>query len=498
MSSKHSPSAESSASVDPVTGEKIWSAGTLTYTSGGLVLLFTLLLLGDFSWSMRERSVGPMSQWYLNSLNVPSLWFGILFSSFPAMIGLFLGPIISVKSDRHRGKLGRRIPFLLVTTPIAALGMIGLGLTPYLTSWLHGTLRDHQPFGNWLHSILDGSVFGDKLINAMQNEMFMAILCFGLFWTFFEFASIAGNAVFGGLINDVVPRSLLGRFYGLFRAVSLIDGMIFNYWLMGLVPTYFTVIMIIIGVFYGFAFLWVCLRVKEGDYPPPPEREVHPVTGEVGNWWIGVKAYFKECFSHYYYVSVFVMMMLAGLSFAPINVFALPYANSLNVDMKEYGHYLALTYLISLCLSYFLGWLADKLHPLRMALITLLGYAIVTAWGGIYATSASGFLVAWVLHGVLSGCYFTSTASLGQRLFPHSKFAQFASAAGILGALASMGLAPLVGQIIDVSGKVYRLTFVAGSCLSLLAMVSGIVVFFQFQKLGGAENYVAPGETEKV
>jgi hypothetical protein len=69
-----------------------------------------------------------MAQWYLNSLKVDSLWFGILTSSFPAFLGLILGPIVSVKSDRHRGKLGRRIPFLLVTTPMAALGMCGLEL----------------------------------------------------------------------------------------------------------------------------------------------------------------------------------------------------------------------------------------------------------------------------------------------------------------------------------------------------------------------------------
>lgn len=102
---------------------------------------------------MRDRSVGPMAQWYLKHLEVPNYLLALLISSFPALVGLILGPIISVKSDRHRGPRGRRIPFLLLTTPIAA------------------------------------------------------------------------TAVLGGLVNDVVPRELLGHFYGLFRAVSLIDGM---------------------------------------------------------------------------------------------------------------------------------------------------------------------------------------------------------------------------------------------------------------------------------
>ena len=474
-----------------------WIAGTLCYTTGGLVFLFFVLLLGDFAWSMRDRSVGPMSQWYLNSMKVPSFWFAVIFSAFPSVIGLFLGPVISVKSDRHRGKRGRRIPFLLVTTPIAALGMIGLGATPYLSRFAYGVLNGDNFIGRFLHGILGGNFLGGKILSVMQSEMTLALICFAVFWTCFEIASIAGNAVFGGLVNDVVPRPLLGRFYGLFRAVSLIDGIIFNYWLMGLVPSHFAFIMIVIGSFYGIAFLWVCLRVKEGDYPPPPEREVHPAAGGRENWWIGVKSYFKECFSHPYYVSIFLMAMLASISFSPINIFAIPYASSLNLDMGTYGKYLALTYLISLCLSYFLGWMADKIHPLRMALISLLGYALVMLWGSVYATNASNFLIAWVLHGVLSGCYFTSAASLGQRMYPHSRFAQFASAYGIVHSLASICLGPLLGQIIDIS-KMYRLTFMAGFALSILGVVMGIFVYFQFMRLGGPKSYVAPGETEKT
>jgi Na+/melibiose symporter-like transporter len=236
--------ASAAASVASVAPARTWTVGTLTYTSGGLVVLFCWLLFGDFAWSMRERSVGPMAHWYLNQLKVPNLLFGLLLSSFPALIGVTLGPVISVKSDRHRGRRGRRIPFLLVTTPIAALGMIGIAVTPLVARQVHGLFPE-------------------------QNETVVAVVCFGVFWAAFEFATIAAHSVFGGLINDVVPKQLLGRFHGLFRAVSLIDGMIFNYWIMGKVPDHFTLILCIIGVFYGTAFMWVCFKVREGNYPPP-------------------------------------------------------------------------------------------------------------------------------------------------------------------------------------------------------------------------------------
>jgi len=75
-----------------------------------------------------------------------------------------------------RGRWGRRIPFLLVTTPLAAFGMIGLALTPILAKWMHG----HFPG---------------------QTEVVVTLVCFSLFWAAFELATIAGQAVFGGLFG---------------------------------------------------------------------------------------------------------------------------------------------------------------------------------------------------------------------------------------------------------------------------------------------------------
>ncbi len=153
---------------------KQWRAGTLVYTPAALVLLFLWLLWGDFAWAMRDRSVGPMASWYLSHLNVSSLLFGLLMTSFPALITLVLAPTISYISDRHRGRIGRRIPFLLITTPLSAAGMIGLGLTPLVSAYVHAAMPGQ-----------DGTV--------------VALVSFGVFWAIFEVASIASQAVFGGL-----------------------------------------------------------------------------------------------------------------------------------------------------------------------------------------------------------------------------------------------------------------------------------------------------------
>lgn len=459
-----------SDSAPPKSGQafakKIWTVGTLTYTSGGIIALFAWLLFGDFAWSMRERSVVPMAQWYLHSLSVPNLVFGLLISSFPALISIFAAPIISVKSDRHRGKWGRRIPFLLVTTPLAAFGMIGLGVTPILAQYVHKLMPE-------------------------QSEMMVSLICFGIFWAAFELATIAGQSVFGGLINDIVPKELLGRFYGLFRAVSLIDGIIFNYWIMGYVPTHFTLIFVSIGVFYGTAFMLVCFKIKEGEYPPPPpasEQTVRPG----GSWLNGIKTYLKDCFSNPYYLCVFILMKMGALAIFPINMFAIPYAISLGIDMAVYGKFMALTFAISFLLAFPIGWLVDLFHPLRMVIATIIGYLLLTVWAGFYATTVNSFLVAWVAHGVLSGCNVTSGASLGQRLFPRAKFAQFDSAANMFTSLMNMVIGPAVGLVIDWSGGVYRYTFTMAGGIAGFALLVSIYVHWRFMKLGGPKNYVAP------
>lgn len=470
-----------------------WKVGTLTYTSGGLAILFFWLLFGDFAWSMRDRSVGPMAHWYLKHLGVSNLLFGFLVSAFPAMVGIVVGPVVSIMSDNHRGRWGRRIPFLMALTPLATFGMLGLAATPWLASQLHSLCQPES--GSMVYrGLMATGAGGEWLVTRLQNELVVSILCFGVFWALFEIAVIAGLPVFNGLINDVVPKELIGRFYGLFRTVALLDGIIFNYWIIGHVPEHFSLILTSIGVFYGLAFTWVCFKVKEGNYPEP----VRSAT-QLSPWRsfsASFRLYIRQCCSHRYYLSVFLMTTLGTITFLPVNAFAIPYARSVGMSMEFYGKCLALTFCISFCLSYLLGWLADLFHPIRVGVAALIFYLGVTAWGWLYASTAETFAIAFVGHALASGVYVTGISSLGQRLFPQGRFAQFTSAGGILMSFATIGMSPLIGYIIDVSGSIYRYTFMVGGILALGGIASAFYLYRQFLHYGGPANYVAPSVAE--
>lgn len=448
----------------PNTRPKLWQQGTLTYSVFGLGMLCFWLLWGDVAWAMRDRSMPSIMQLLFRNFGASNLTIGLLISTLPQILILFSGPIISSLSDRHRGSHGRRIPFLLAHIPIAVSALLLAAASPWLGITLNRALGIHSP-----------------------GLSICMLIFIGMGWSCFELAAVVANSVFYALINDVVPTALLGRFYGLFRAISLISSIIFNVYVFGLVEKHFSIIFIALAVLYGSCFLAMCLQVKEGEYPPPEPMK----DGEV-SFLPRLKLYFKNCFSNPYYLWVLLAIAAPSISLNAFNTYAVPFAKSLSMDMTYYGHCLAITYICSLVLSYPIGMLADHFHPLRTSLVALIPYAIVEGIGTLFATNQHIFSICFVLHGVFAGIWLTSAISLPMRLFPKLNFSQFFVATYMVTGLGIMSFSPLIGQFIDLTHEFYRLTFAAAFGFAILGILSGLVVYRKFVKLGGVKGYVAP------
>jgi MFS family permease len=458
-----SVSEESAGGAPPV---KTWSVGTLTYTFSGLIALFAWLLWGDFAWSLKERSIGQALQILLMKFGASDMLTGFLLGSLPAGIAMFLCPVIGYRSDRHRGRWGRRIPFILVPLPIVVLSMIGLAFSPRLGALFH------------------------HLCGAHSLGLNSSILMFlGFFWVLFAFAGIIMNSVSGALINDVVPTAVLGRFYGAWRAFSLGAGMLFSFWIFGLTEAHYEMIFIVIGLLFGGGLLLMCLKVKEGEYPPPPPAE--PDKGVKGIY-EATRGYMKTCFGSSYYLLVFVVLGAPAIAFMPFNLFSIFYAKSIHMSMDEYGKWNAVMFLVSFALSYPIGMLADRVHPVRLSIIGLAAYGLVCLWGGFFVRSTLTFIIAVLACGLITGIWMTATASLPQRLLPASKFAEYLSAAGIINCLCQIVIGPVLGVFLDSCGHVYSYVFFVGAGLTALCLWACVVVHRRFMKFGGPEHYVAP------
>src|SRR5205807_1246446 len=142
--------------------------------------------------------------------------------------------------------------------------------------------------------------------------------------------------------------------------------------------------------------------------------------------------------SHPYYVLFFVSIMLANIAFAPINAYSVPFATSLHMSDTMYGRWSAVQLGLSLLQAYPLGWLADRIHPIRVTLMALCLYSLTTFLAFLFVRSAPTFAAAHVICGTCSGMWLTATAPLGLMLLPKGKFATYASGGGIIHALGAI------------------------------------------------------------
>jgi MFS family permease len=261
--------------------------------------------------------------------------------------------------------------------------------------------------------------------------------------------------------------------------VSLLAGIVFFKWIVGYSESHFDWIFIGLALLYGLGFILMCVFVREGNYPPPDPRPPRPrgnivdVVKSVGEW---VKAYFRECFADRYYLWIYGAMMLGAMAFGPVNSFGVLYAKSLGVPMAAYGNLLVITYMISFALSYALGWAADRFHPLRVGAWSMALYAAANLWAGFVATTPATFAVAFVAHGVISGCFYTVQVPIFQRLFPVAKFGQLYSAANLVGGSGLVLVPAAAGLMLDETGYVYRYTYLFGGWIALFGFVTMLVV----------------------
>jgi MFS family permease len=387
-------------------------------------------------------------------------------TTIPQIIGLILVPIISYRSDRFRSRWGRRIPFLLVSVPIVTTALVGVAFCPEIAAQLDGMLGTSSPGFNSC-----------------------ALIIFGILWAMFTIGGSIGGAVRGGLTNDVVPRPVLGRFAGMVRVLSLICGIIFNWFLFGLIKAHFRWIFLALAAVAALTMIIMCLKVKEGDYPPPPE-----VAGEGGlsKLFNSTKTYLVECFRNPYYRWVFMALALAGLSLGPVNGYILRYSEQMKLDTGIYGKIKATNHFCGMLFALPIGILADRFHPLRMTIVTLSLYALTLLMGSIFIQGPKTFAVAAFGHLFVSGLYISASGALGQMLLPRLKFAQFASAAGVITAIGTIVISYALAIFLDRPGINYRLTFIVGFAMTVVAVVVLLIVYRKFMALGGPKGYVAP------
>ena len=401
----------------------------------------------------------------LREHNATNSEIALLVGTLASVLNMVVTPIVSVKSDRHRGPNGRRIPFLFWPTPLIAILLAAIPFAPEATRFVLST-----PVAKGL---------------LEWSPVSPVILVFGLFIAAFQLVNMVVASVYYYLFKDVVPEAYLGRFLSLFRVFGSLAGFVFNYFIFGLAESHMREIFIGVGALYGIGFLLMCWKVKEGTYPPPPPYEKGP--GVVS----AVRTFFVECFRERIYLWVYAARTLgtvAGLS-GVFSIFFL--RDELGFNLDPLGKLGAWQMLAVIPLAYPFGILVDRWKPMRAILATTVAFAILYTIFYFYITDWNSLIVAGFLGAIISFLYSIAIGVWIQSILPGARYGQFASAMALVTAVVVAVGAPLCGMFFDWV-KVYRFHYLWFAFFMFASAICLWRVYRHWLRHGGPAHYVAP------
>ncbi len=460
----------------PPPTQKIYRCGTLTYTKLTLTTLFGWLLWGDFCYTMMETVIPNIFPLRLKELGLSNISMSFIMSTIPGIMDIVVGPLVSYKSDRHRGPMGRRIPYIFYTLPFMVISFVMIGWSAEIGTWLQSTM----PF---LRKVAPTTI---------------TLSLFVIFVVAFHIFNNFVGCVYYYLFNDVVPPQFLGRFNGYFKIVGGAAGAIYSYFLFQYSLSHFREIMTGVAILYMVGMGIMCLRVKEGSYPPPPEDEFSGFLGKFKS--IGKQSFTTRFYWYFYLTSA--CTAIAGAT----GIFNIFVSQQMNLTLKQIGILKAVGGIGIMISTYFAAVFVDRWHPLRIATYNAIGNAFnaYNAWIWLFITLPSAVFFWASLISSLADQFAVAMGSLCgiamfMRLMPKSLYGQFSAANAVIRAVGGMGAGLLAGLFLDgmkwvLNGSdfAYRFGFMWQGTFRIMAAVFMCLAYREWLKLGGDEHYQAP------
>ncbi|GAT34429.1 MFS-type transporter, Atg22 family [Terrimicrobium sacchariphilum] len=451
----------------PGTQPGVYTAGSLVYSKKSLMVLSLWLLWGDFAFYFFETVFGRFLPLFLKDLQASNTMIGVMTGSFAGLVNVLFLPSISRWCDNLRTPLGRRIPLLIVATPLTASMVVAVGFAPEMAKWISS---------NFFHLLPGGT---------SEKNIVIWLMC--VFVVSFHFLNMVLVNAYNWLIRDVVPLPVMSRFLAWFTIIGTLSSAVFLFFVFPHLSTHRHEIFIGVGVAYTILFLLMCWKVKEGNYPPP-----QPASERTGFFKTFI-VYFRECLQIplYRYFFLAYLLVTASLNCAG-NFITLFAGNTLHLDMNEMGHVFGWTAVISLVFSYPIGWLCDRFSPIHVAIASISAIIAGALLAFFFIGSATGFLVYSLAFSLPTMAWALAQRATSMKLFPAEYFGQFSSGLNVFGCGALIIGNILIGILMDASGSNYRVAFLWTVGISASALIPMVLVLRGWQQHGGHDNYVPP------
>ena len=436
--------------------------GTLHYRSlGKLIEAGAYLMLALLATNlMGYKLYSTLLPLLLDKQGFTSSRIALIMSTIPSMLTFVICPIISTASDKTRTRFGRRMPYLAISAPVVTLFLMLI------------------PWSGQIAALFPGEP-------PKATAILMATLTFC-----FQVAFLIPGSMLYYVAADIIPHDHVGRF----TAVSSILGTgltaLFNYCLLKRCVENPRLWFTVIGGLFLMATWLLCLRVKEGEYPPV-EDNPQDSSNALGNFPAYIRLYFRECYSHPLYVLLFLGTALNQASTVCRNTFNLLFATkSLKMDAGQYGKVIGVGAVLSALMLLPLGRLMDRIHPLRMYIVSGIVVIAVNAWGYFFVHSYQTFYVIGVMISLVYAIQNMAGTPMLICLVPTDKYGQFASANSMVNCLVMFPASYLGGVVIEHLG--YQMIFAWDFLVTILATIAMLCVYRSWQKLGGPHSYSPP------
>ncbi len=441
-------------------GDPELRAGTIQYSRPGLFATIFFLCLGSGLFFIIPMLVGNATPLLLEKLSASNRAIALVGTTLPYILNMVITPVLSFQSDRYRSRLGRRMPYLLIGTPLIALFLLGVGFYAEIGSFcstLFPTFNQNSEF--WiLAALLTG---------------------YNIFY-------LVNGSIIYYVYPDVIPGKYIGRFMSLLQLVGSGAGFFFSRYLLKYIETDLQLLFVGLTIAFLIGMGVIFLFVREGNYPPIEEEKRFP--GLIGI----VVSYVRECYSVPFYYAFFLMMALSETSLVCRNMFNLLYAkNTLGLTVEEAGIIAGWCGAVSCVLCYPIGMVVDKIGSLRVYGAGLVLVILVNIYGFFFVHDGTTFYISSIALAVVYAIQMTSTLPVFVDILPRELYGQFSSANALLRALFMAIGAYLGGWLFDWI-KDYQYIFAWDFLFTCAALGCFAVLYVSWKKRGGREHYVAP------
>ncbi|MBO5725080.1 MAG: MFS transporter [Lentisphaeria bacterium] len=406
-----------------------YTAGTLHYSTLGIVRTIFFLLWGTFFFALLEYVLVPtLLPLSFKQLGTSGALMGIMLGSVPSAINFFMNPILSTMSDRTRTKLGRRIPYLLYTIPLVTLSCVALGWIPELT------------------------LLFCKVIPADPKSTALVLLC--ILTVIFYVTGLFGGSIGCYLPPDVLPFSFIGRFQAASSIVISGASFAFNYYLMPYAQTHSKWLFTGIGIAFAFCYGLMCIMVKEGEYPPPEKEDGGEKSSLAGKVFRSFTGYFKECFSEHFFVLLFMGIAVTQVSTRCRGIFNIIFATKdLALTTAQYGYITAVGSLVSLGVSLCGIFWIDRVNPLLVYMGSGIPILLLNVWGFFAVHDYQSFFLVGVMITIAYSVQNLGFVPAMMLVLPKEKFGQYSSANAMVCCIVSILGSYFCGIAVDCFGN---------------------------------------------